>query len=262
MTRSRPRANFNRSGLIHALAGLSGVDVEVPSQSLAERLGPWLDVTDAIALFAALNPGQRCENDEPARGQSAQHVSLREELARTRAALANSTGADELARLSDKARVQSPPQKSAAPDRGAVEFLPYRRHYLARQRAMASSIGPLRAKARAALSLCAPEFRQLAELDAVMEQALADRESDLLVIVPRFLEQRFEKLRQSHLQARAEALQTDDPDTWLQPGGWLYLFHKDLQDVLQAELELRLQPVVGLIETLIETHGNQVSSHQ
>jgi hypothetical protein len=258
MTYSRPRANFNRSGLIHALAGLSGVDVDAPNQSLAERLGPWLDVADAIALFAALNSGPRREHGEPAREPSAQGALLREDLARTRAALANSIGAGELAKLGDKARVQSAPRTSAVLLGIVVEFVPYRRYYLARQRTMASSIGQLRARARAALATCTPELKQLAELDAVMDQALAGRESDLLMTVPGFLEQRFEALRQAHLQALAEAQRADDPDSWLQPGGWLAKFHKDLQDVLRAELELRLQPVVGLIET----YSNQVSSHQ
>ena len=41
------------------------------------------------------------------------------------------------------------------------------------------------------------------------------------------------------------------------PGGGLDVFGKEMQEVLLAELEVRLQPVVGLIEAF----SNEVKKH-
>jgi hypothetical protein len=113
---------------------------------------------------------------------------------------------------------------------------------------MAASIGPLRVKAREALASCSAGLRQLAELDATLDQTLGNRESDLLATVPSLLEKRFEKLQQTHQATLVESGKTDDPEQWFLPGGWLALFCRNLQDVLLAELDVRLQPVTGLIE--------------
>ena len=42
------------------------------------------------------------------------------------------------------------------------------------------------------------------------------------------------------------------PGWWLQPGAWLHTFCQDMRAVLLAELELRLQPVAGLLDALNE----------
>jgi hypothetical protein len=44
--------------------------------------------------------------------------------------------------------------------------------------------------------------------------------------------------------------QTDQPALWLQAGGWLAHFCQELHTVLLAELDLRLQPTLGLVEAL------------
>jgi hypothetical protein len=51
--------------------------------------------------------------------------------------------------------------------------------------------------------------------------------------------------------------QPDDPALWMQPGGWLANFCRELQGVLLAELDLRLQPTVGLIEALSNEVGKR-----
>ena len=48
----------------------------------------------------------------------------------------------------------------------------------------------------------------------------------------------------------AERALEDNPDLWMQPGGWLTRFAEELQSVLLVELDLRLQPTEGLIESL------------
>jgi hypothetical protein len=67
--------------------------------------------------------------------------------------------------------------------------------------------------------------------------------------VPQLLGRRFEQLHQAH---RSALPTPDDPARWLQPGAWLHTFCQDMRVVLLAELELRLQPVAGLLEALNE----------
>jgi hypothetical protein len=169
---------------------------------------------------------------------------MQDELARARTALIETiTGA-----AGGKARIKLPQLTPGTPVEVLADFTPYRRYTLAQQRNMAASIGPLRVKAREALASCSAGLRQLAELDATLDQTLGNRESDLLATVPSLLEKRFEKLQQTHQATLVESGKTDDPEQWFLPGGWLALFCRNLQDVLLAELDVRLQPVTGLIE--------------
>ena len=76
------------------------------------------------------------------------------------------------------------------------------------------------------------------------------REQQLMGTVPVVLERRFEQLRTAHALGRAAAQQPDDPAAWRQPCGWLHRFGQELEAALLAELEVRLQPVTGLMEAL------------
>lgn len=214
MTRPLPHTGFGRPRLIRLLAGLVAGEGAEARRSLAERLGGWLNLTDAIALSGALAAG----GDEPAApGEGAGAA-----LVRVRAALTDSIAADE---------GRGGAALSAAPD-----FAPFRRHYVARQRDMAAAIGPLRAQARQALAARSPALARLAALDAVMERALAERERALLACVPHLLERRFERLRAA---PPADAGAASD--------GWLAAFCREQRDLLLAELEFRLLPVDGLV---------------
>lgn len=148
-----------------------------------------------------------------------------------------------------KARIRLPAPAWHASTPGAADYLPYHRYYLAHQRDMGAAIAPLRASVRAGLAQRAPALRQLAALDGVLDQALAPRERSLLATVPQLLGRHFEQLHQAH---RSALPTPDDPARWLQPGAWLHTFCQDMRVVLRAELELRLQPVAGLLEALNE----------
>ena len=94
------------------------------------------------------------------------------------------------------------------------------------------AIDALRGHLRQTLAQATPRLAQLAALDAVLDQMLGGREQKLLAGVPAWLKARFEQLRQSH------------------PDDWPPLFEHELQQTLLAELDLRLQPLLGLVEAL------------
>lgn len=223
------RTSFNTARLVRLLAAPAGGE-EGPESSLAERLGHWLGLNDAIALSGALAAGA-----PPAASVSVSGIPdgapPREDFARVRASL--------------MASIRGEPQPGSAPTRsfglaatdGSIDFAACRRHYAARQREMELAVGTLRARVRKALAAASPALAALAELDAVLEKALGERERALLAGIPVLLERRFARLR-----ATGAGGQDDAPAA----------FGRELQTVLLAELEVRLLPVAGLVEALAE----------
>jgi len=216
------RTPFNSTTLIRLLAELTVADVADSKQSFAERLAHWLNWTDAISLSVALN-GSTVKAPDGQSGAPSSASSAAKEFARVRTALANALAA------------KGAP--AAAPD-----YAPYHHHYVSQQRAMEAGIGPLRAQVRSALADQSPASSRLAALDAVLDDVLREREHSLLSTVPLLLEKHFERLRKAHQETHADTQASDD--------AWLAIYCKDMQGVLLAELNLRLQPVEGLLEAL------------
>jgi len=254
MAQGLPRTRFNRSGLVRVLAELAVTDVPESKQSSAERLGQWLNFTDALALFSALNADKAGAFELGSVARSPESAAARTAFARVRAAVVESITTDG-ALKSGKARVELPTPAPQASAEGAADFAPYHRYYLAHQRDMSASIGPLRGSVRAALNGHSRALKRLAALDGVLDQALAARERELLATVPVLLARRFEHLYKAHQAKQAEAQTEDDPQRWMQPGAWLAVFCGEMRAVLLAELDLRLQPIAGLIAALDHEPG-------
>ncbi len=117
---------------------------------------------------------------------------------------------------------------------------PFRLHHANQQRAMAQRLASLREGVRKALTARTPELARLAALDAVLEQALAEPERQKLAVLPSMLVRRVALLR---------AAEPDGDAVWPFKG-WRQSLWAELQQVLQAELDLRLQPLLGLLEAL------------
>ena len=117
---------------------------------------------------------------------------------------------------------------------------PFRLHHANQQRAMAQRLASLREGVRKALTARTPELARLAALDAVLEQALAEPERQKLAVLPSMLVRRVALLR---------AAEPDGDADWPFKG-WRQSLWAELQQVLQAELDLRLQPLLGLLEAL------------
>lgn len=94
---------------------------------------------------------------------------------------------------------------------------------------------------------------RLALVDAAMERALEAREQHLLSSAPVALRGHFERLRTAEAErlAHGEAqAQAQGRLPTIEPGAWLDTFRYDMQCVLHAELDLRFQPVQGLLAAL------------
>jgi hypothetical protein len=257
MTREFQRATFNRSALVRVLSDTLP-EVPDPKYDFGERLGQWLDFSDALALFSVLNT-------EAGSGTSivSGNSDLPAQLARVRRNLSNSIHNDGVfsADPDTPARIPFPtPLPNATPE-SAADYAPYHRFYLAHQRDMNSAISALRANARKALAGQSAAGKQLADLDAAFEKFLFTRERNLLSNIPIMLGKRFDQRYAEHRAALADNT-TDDPTTWTQPGSWLEAFCHDVQTALLAELELRLKPVAGLISALGSAAENKETKPQ
>ncbi len=247
MTHPQPRTRFNSPRLIRMLSALGGPECgadAAESVSFAERLSRWIALTDAIGLSRALASAVR--EPAPAAGAQDMAAALRG-LQAQRSRLRESLTAVEIGNGAlPRGRVRLPAAPAGASGIEGVDFTPYRHFYLAQQRDLEANVGLLRAAARDALAGVPSAARTLREIDGALQAALAERERSLLAGIPRLLERRFEALR----AAAAASPAANDAATWMRPGGWLATFRGELLAVLEAELELRLQPVSGLMETL------------
>lgn len=195
---------------IRLLAQAAGTSARAPALPLARQLGEWIDWTRAVSLSRALDGPAQPAEDSA----SPDAAALLEEYARIRADLEDAI------------------RKGPAPAADSAGFTPFQQHIQAMQRAMLTATGYLRGDLRELLAAGTPALARLAEVDAAMEAALSPREHALLQPVSAALQARFEHLQQSGA------------------ADWMPAFRHQLRDLLLAELDLRFQPVEGLLAAL------------
>lgn len=196
--------------------------VPVRTAPVAERLGGWLGWAEAIGLSQLLATA-------PAAGSN---PAARREAQDWAAAALDRLQADLTAAFDDALLALD--AAAPAPDGVPLADLlaPFRLHHAQQQRSMAARIATLRERLRPRLAEASGPLARLAELDAVFERAAVLQERQALTGLPALLTR------------RAETHHAADPRHWRQR------FWADLQRALRAELDLRLQPVLGLLESL------------
>jgi len=241
---SQRTAASSGPALIRLLARLTDVEVAESSQSLSDRLSQWLGWTDAIGLSTALSGNPPVV----APGARAFGSAEESECARVRASL-TSTIARETT-LSAANRRGSPRERAqAAPTEVVVDYAVVRQQYQSIQQTMDTDIGNLRGRLRAMLAARTPAMARLAVVDAIMERALSPRERNLLAGVPGMLAGHFDRLRLAEQASLADADAAGESAA-VKAGTWQNVFRKDMQSVLLAELDVRFQPVEGLLAAL------------
>ena len=234
LARDVRRIPLTGSAFIRTLASLNDDIAPAAPDAFAQRLAQWFDWTHAFSLSAALGEAS-AHADVPAFGGQGALSADEREFARVRAALAKAI-ADAPNGASETRRVHRPLAGAVAPVETPIDFATYRQRYTACQLAMETQIVPLRRRLRSSLADRSAALAKLAELDIVMEQVVGAQERALLATVAAKLEPRFDQLR---------AAKDDAP---VQPGPWLERFRQEMRGLLLAELDLRLQPVEGLLE--------------
>ncbi|WP_025141202.1 DUF3348 domain-containing protein [Achromobacter sp. DH1f] len=264
MLQAPQRTGLSGPTLIRLLTRLTDVDVPESRQPLSDHLSQWLGWTDAIALSAALN------NRPPAIAPGARQFSSQEEreCERVRTTLADAIASDTAATAAKRVMPgQMPAKAAAALQADDADYANFRQRYLSLQHTMETSIGNLRSRLRGMVAAKTPDMTRLAVVDAIMDRALLPRERTLLGAIPKLLQGHFDRLRLAEKAALDDvAAQADAPTgeadtepagtppqatlTAPTPGAWLETFRKDMRSVLLAELDVRLQPVEGLLAAL------------
>ena len=210
------RAGLTGATLVRLLADMADAPARMGEtrSAFADGLVQWVGWTDAIALSSALErPATAARAQDRHAQECAEYERVRTTLAQAIAREAQSAGRSTL--------------------EAGMGFAPYRQCCLARQQAMEVAVGALRDRVRAAVAAAGGELARLAAVDAVLAQALAAQEQRLFAAVPARLEKRYQR---QCPDGAAEAARD--------------AFRAELQAVLLAELDLRLQPVEGLLAAL------------
>lgn len=191
---------------------------------LSERLGRLFGLGDTMSLDAAI-AGRSRQSDSPERAVMER---LTEELTNSRRALVR--------------RIEA--WADDVESDGEPAFEPLQNAWLGVQRKVAATSRQLRDKVRKAMKDQGPAMAHLAELDAVFDHTMASYTSQCFATVPNELEQRFQTLKNADRP-------TPDIDDWL------HRYCEEAQNLLLAEMDVRLEPVLGLLEAC----HNQMSEH-
>lgn len=242
----------------------SGVPLgaSAPAPDVAQELSQWLGTVESVQLSRALHaieasPGvhgtSMATDAPPALDLAALQGLVDKATAELMAMFAAAAQPPKPAR----ARADNTPVD--APDPWlAADFAAHAPRYLELQKQMDTRLMAVRLQVRHGVAQVNPALRQLAALDAVMEQMQSAREQRLWSTLPMHLEKRLAHLQVLHQQSLQATGQADDPMRWRKPGGWLWTFERDLQALLVAEMQVRLQPVMGLLDAARNEKTGQV----
>lgn len=247
MTRVLPRPRLHHSELLRVLASQGLIDPRPDSADVGQRLGQWLDFRQAIALQSLIgsvdDPGAATARPT-ARVDAAV---LRRRFAEVRSALERSL-LEGTVPAPGLVRIELPPDELPNPIDIKTAFEPLRRYAIGHQRQMDTIIRSLRSQLRSMLDKGTSQDRLLSTLDAIFENVLTPREARLLGQIPAEFEKRFVLALRQHMKQLVQAAEADEPAP--RTHAWLAPLREDLRNALLAELDLRLQPVLGLIEAL------------
>ncbi|OAE64260.1 hypothetical protein A7J67_26445 [Achromobacter xylosoxidans] len=279
MLQAPQRTGLSGPTLIRLLTRLTDAEVQQSRQSLSDHLSQWLGWTDAIALSAALNTAP------PVIAPGARMFSSAEEreCVRVRTTLADAIASDTAATAAKRVAPARAPAKKLAAVLAEDEFdySSFRQRYLSLQHTMETSVGNLRSRLRGMVAARNGEWTRLAVVDAIMDRALLPKERALLGAIPKLLQVHFDRLRKAEEAALAQVAEQAQAETGAQAdaaanaqgdteapavdaaqagtappapaitaGAWLDTFRADMRAVLLAELDVRFQPVEGLLAAL------------
>ncbi len=139
--------------------------------------------------------------------------------------------------------------RSAFPENHQAAFEPFGRFYLDRQTRIAARIEGLQDRIRDAMCGLSPALARLATLDRGIQSALTNRSIGVFDGISMLLASDFRRQLEAHWHELPDEPVARDLANWMATGGWICGFTVKMRDLLLAELDTRLQPVLGLIES-------------
>ncbi len=234
---------LDRSRLLALLSVLSVARLNVAEYNVAESLGRSVKLDDLRFLSSALNnlpTTALAKTEEMADAQSLLFSTREECIRRILSSFSDRTGAD---------TISLPTSLESIKPQALLSFDPYRRFYTAHQTEMTGAIVKAQTKIRIILANRSASLHQLALVDHLLDDATSSlkRSLDVVTLV---LEQQFKQLSQG---MSAETLEQGEvPASWLAEEGWISKLYRQIRLCLLAELDFRMEPIVGLVESLQE----------
>lgn len=234
------QVSHDHSRLVRFLSDLTGAKSEISQHHFVQRLGQLFDLADSIRIAAAQdNSPMPVVTPNRDAGEL-----VREDFLRGRAAIVSSC-IGSFAPGNRATRIRLPPIAAGASPEEAMAAEPYLAFYAAQQRDIDFKVRNLRATVRESVAAVSPGMARLCALDSALAEPLAAYSRRAFAAVPGLLETRFEQLRQQYRANLPD--QQHENDAWT---GYLAQFRSEMQGLLLAEVETKIQPVLGLVEAL------------
>lgn len=248
------------SRLLRNLGELGVLKSQPAEKQFGSRLGRLIDLSDSIALadtlkqvskpvavdeqVTGIKQGERLKTDFLERRSSMVSFIVRSfsDLDTVDAEVAQAPFG--LPRLSDEIL-------------GDEGFKPYQRFYALHQSEMELQVGRFLALVREQIGESNSKLTRIVTLDSALFETLQSYCRKQLAQVSVLLEKRFQTLKESQIVTGKDDVQPSRAEDWLLPTGWLSVFYREMQNLLLAELDLRLQPLLGLIEACEYEELNQ-----
>ena len=245
IAKAAPPASLNSSRLIRFLTDLAVTEVEVSHERFAERIGRLIDFSESIILS-----GAHGELNNLAFEKTTDSIAdINELFLSGRVAMVQFIVAS-CVQVNCKTRIKFPvldvggAQDPEGEFDAEVAYQAYYRFYALQQRDMDTKIQHLRLQIRDSATGCSPRLARLAVLDTALADTLHVHTRRFFSIIPKLMEKRFRYLVSQQIDS--------DPQYWTDTNGWVTQFCREMRGLLLAELDIRLQPLLGLIEAFNE----------
>lgn len=252
MTKVAKHKPVKGSKLVRLLSEYQLSDIETTYKNFAERLGTLIDLSDSVSLAESLRAIPKMSAPAgDASLKTTQDDHIVDVFLKHRSLVLNS-----ILKSFDLSAVfvqlKLPVPKLDTPLNEASNFDQYQRFYLLHQSELDFKIEQLRAVVRKLIASRSLNLSQLAALDQTISKSMSGHTRKHFSIVPKILKIRFEQLYFEYCDNISSDEQKDNIASWLESDGWLTQFYAEMQQLLLAEFEVRLQPVIGLVEAYNE----------
>jgi hypothetical protein len=226
-------AQLNQSGLIRRLAQMALIDSDKQPEPAELRLGKLLDLSKSIRIAAAQLPCTDADTDSDA--AASQATTIRADYLQVRAALIKGI---ELSFNPGQlyTRIKLPTPQAATLTDDQVVLGQYQRFYASHQRDIIFRIQGLRERVSNGVGGISQELRQLVSLDATIADSISQHSNACFGSIPSLLSKRFDQLNQPQITISGAATHQQ--------------FSSELKNLLLAEIDARLLPILGLVEAM------------
>jgi hypothetical protein len=247
-----PKHNTVRgSSLIRLLSEYEITNIDVSYKNFAERLGLLVDLSDSVKLSESLRAIPKMSFHLIDKANDANCDDLVQEFLKQRSIVLKSIlKSFDLNAVFIPFKLPTPTSLTSIEE--AIKFDPYHRFYLLHQSELDFQTEKLRSYVRKVISAQSLSLAQLAELDKTVSQSMMVHTNRRFSIVPILLKSRFKQLYAEYCAAFKHCDFVDKPSFWINETGWLTQFYSEMQQLLLAEFEVRIQPIIGLVEAYNE----------